>query len=950
MWYRNIRENCANNCACGLGADSCDGVSGCVCNYGWIGSRCDQDVDECQTLSVVQECQNKNAKCINFPGNYSSTVRLAINRIPAICADTDECLDFPCSQTCENFPGGYRCLCNRGFTLDNEGNCKGTTNLRRSFGAFSVVADEDECALPTTNRCQQQCINTIGSYFCHCNQSGYELDNDGFSCTARVKCGNNTCPSLNGGCSVVNGTDTCFCNSGYYYNQTINNCTQQVLNWCQLADCQYNCSEIQELPRFQCQCPDGYLLNDDKKTCRMCAAGNYGQNCSSNCTCDAQNTVNCSNVDGTCTCKTGWNGTNCDIDIDECAQSLPTSCVANSTCSNTNGSYLCVCNTGYQKLTDGNCTECTNNTYGQNCSHQCQCNLDNTVSCDHVSGNCTCKLEWEGATCDTDIDECVTNTHNCSEQKEICNNTVGGYDCTCKDGYHKDSYGICEQCANNTFGTNCSHQCQCNFTNTDSCDHVSGNCTCKLEWEGPTCETDIDECVTNTHNCSEQKEICNNTVGGYDCTCKWLSQGFYGICEQCTNNTYGQNCSHQCQCNLDNFVSCDHVSGNCTCKLEWEGPTCETDIDECTTNTYNCSDPHETCNNTVGGYDCLCVDGYQKDSSGICEQCANNTFGTNCSHQCQCNFTNTDSCDHVSGNCTCKLEWEGPTCDTDIDECVTNTHNCSEQKEICNNTVGGFDCTCKDGYHKDSYGICEQCTNNTYGQNCSHQCQCNLDNFVSCDHVSGNCTCNIKWEGPTCETDIDECTTNTYNCSDPHETCNNTVGGYDCICVDGYQKDSSGICKPCASGNFGTNCSSDCTCAAENTVNCSNVDGTCTCKSGWNGANCDQDIDECGQSPPPSCVANSTCSNTDGSYMCVCNPGFQLLPDETCTELAQIPLALTLNGSLRYSEEELENKSSDAFQNMSAEIIREYKLTVFYLFSSLDSGDVSAFTYPVCRI
>lgn len=41
-------------------------------------------------------------------------------------SDTDECLDFPCSQTCENFPGGYRCLCNRGFTLDNEGNCKGT--------------------------------------------------------------------------------------------------------------------------------------------------------------------------------------------------------------------------------------------------------------------------------------------------------------------------------------------------------------------------------------------------------------------------------------------------------------------------------------------------------------------------------------------------------------------------------------------------------------------------------------------------------------------------------------------------------------------------------------------------------------------------------------------------------------------------------------------------------
>lgn len=79
-------ENCANNCACGVGANRCDSVSGCVCSSGWIGSRCDQDIDECQTLSVVQECQNKNAKCINFPGNYSCDCETGYQQNPSgIC-------------------------------------------------------------------------------------------------------------------------------------------------------------------------------------------------------------------------------------------------------------------------------------------------------------------------------------------------------------------------------------------------------------------------------------------------------------------------------------------------------------------------------------------------------------------------------------------------------------------------------------------------------------------------------------------------------------------------------------------------------------------------------------------------------------------------------------------------------------------------------------------------
>ena len=43
---------------------------------------------------------------------------------------------------------------------------------------------------------------------------------------------------------------------------------------------------------------------------------------------------------------------------------------------------------------------------------------------------------------------------------------------------------------------------------------------------------DIDECSTNSHNC-DAKAVCNNTEGGYNCSCK---DGFAGNGENCTGN------------------------------------------------------------------------------------------------------------------------------------------------------------------------------------------------------------------------------------------------------------------------------------------------------------------------------------------------------------------------------------------------------------------------------
>ena len=48
------------------------------------------------------------------------------------------------------------------------------------------------------------------------------------------------------------------------------------------------------------------------------------------------------------------------------------------------------------------------------------------------------------------------------------------------------------------------------------------------------CFSDIDECATGTHSCSDHA-VCNNTKGGHNCTCK---KGFIGDGVNCTGNTF----------------------------------------------------------------------------------------------------------------------------------------------------------------------------------------------------------------------------------------------------------------------------------------------------------------------------------------------------------------------------------------------------------------------------
>jgi hypothetical protein len=78
-----------------------------------------------------------------------------------------------------------------------------------------------------------------------------------------------------------------------------------------------------------------------------CEAWKYGFDCQSDCTCDESNSERCDPATGTCVCKSGWEGINCEDDVDECLND--TACPTKSACLNSDGSYMCKCNAGYIK-------------------------------------------------------------------------------------------------------------------------------------------------------------------------------------------------------------------------------------------------------------------------------------------------------------------------------------------------------------------------------------------------------------------------------------------------------------------------------------------------------------------------------------------------------------------------------------------------------------------------
>ncbi|XP_069084925.1 protein kinase C-binding protein NELL2 isoform X2 [Pleurodeles waltl] len=223
-------------------------------------------------------------------------------------------------------------------------------------------------------------------------------------------------------------------------------CKEQVMQRIGVSDCPtLNCPESEQVVLFHSCC----------KVCRGHDFCSEGHNC-------MEYSV-CRNLEdrAVCSCRDGFRALREDSayceDIDECAEGRHY-CRENTMCVNTPGAFMCICKTGFIRIDDYSCTE---------------------------------------------HDECATNQHSCDENA-LCFNTVGGHNCVCQLGYTGN-------------GTVCKAFCKDGCRNGGTC--VAPNvCLCSQGFTGLSCETDIDECSTGRHSCSNDT-TCFNLDGAYDCRC-----------------------------------------------------------------------------------------------------------------------------------------------------------------------------------------------------------------------------------------------------------------------------------------------------------------------------------------------------------------------------------------------------------------------------------------------
>ncbi|CAB4018887.1 neurogenic locus Notch [Paramuricea clavata] len=174
-------------------------------------------------------------------------------------------------------------------------------------------------------------------------------------------------------------------------------------------------------------------------------------------------------LNGKCSCQSGFTGSRCDVDIDECKES-PGICQNGANCTNTNGSYTCTCTAAYTGRncsiniddckTDDGSSKCLNNGacidgeakfsckcqdpyFGSRCQFVDECkekkNLCGKGTCgkfQNGSAYCICNgTGYNGIFCENNINECLLPSPQCDDTIATCIDTLGSYECTCKAGY-----------------------------------------------------------------------------------------------------------------------------------------------------------------------------------------------------------------------------------------------------------------------------------------------------------------------------------------------------------------------------------------------------------------------------------------------------------------------------------------------------------------------------------
>ncbi|XP_029819725.1 LOW QUALITY PROTEIN: fibrillin-2 [Manacus vitellinus] len=888
-------------CSCDSGFQATLDRQGCV------------DIDECTITNG-----GCDTHCSNSEGSYECSCSEGYALMPdkRSCADIDECEDNPdiCDGgQCTNIPGEYRCLCFDGFMASLD---------------MKTCIDVNECDLNPNICLHGECENTKGSFICHC-QLGYFVKKGTTGCTDLDECATeeHKC-NLNANCVNTPGSYRCACREGFngdgFSCSDVDECADNV-NLCENGQC------LNAPGGYRCECEMGFNPTEDSKACQDIDECTFQNICVFG---------TCQNLPGMfrCACDDGYeldrSGGNC-TDINECAD--PVNCI-NGLCVNTPGSYLCNCPQDFELNPTG--VGCVDTRVG-NCFLDTQDRGDGGISCSAEIGvgvtraSCCCSLgrAW-GNPCELcppantteyktlcpggegfrpnpitvileDIDECSAHIGICGPG--TCYNTLGNYTCVCPPEYMQVNGGnncmdmrksVCYRNYNDT----CENELSFNMTKKMCC------CSYNIgkAWNKPCepCPTpaspeyqilcgnqapgfiidihtgkpiDIDECSSGENLCQRNAD-CINIPGSYRCEC---STGYKlspsGAC-------VGRN---ECQ-EIPNV--CSH--GDCV----------DTDIDECSSLVGQVC-RNGQCINSVGSFQCLCQEGYDRTPDG--KNCVDINECVSLPGTCS-----PGTCQNLEGSFRCICP---PGYEVQNDNCI-DINECEEEPNIClfgtcTNTPGSFQCVCPPGFvlsdngrrcfdTRQSFcftrfdnGKCSVpkafnttkarcCCSKMPGEGWGDPCElCPQEGNVAFQELCPYGHGAIPGPGDTRE-DVNECSENLGVCI--NGACINTDGSFRCECPFGYNLDYTGV--NCVDIN---ECSLNPLLCA---FRCINTFGSyeCTCPSGYalrEDRRMCRDLDECAEGLHDCESRGMLCKNLIGTFMCICPPGMQRRPDgEGCTD------------------------------------------------------------------
>ncbi|XP_076331201.1 protein kinase C-binding protein NELL2-like isoform X2 [Tachypleus tridentatus] len=380
----------------------------------------------------------------------------------------------------------------------------------------------DFCAKGHDCHINASCVNLQTRYTCHCgtgfhgdgnhcedvNECQKEGDHNGHHCHKNTQCIN------------VPGSYICECLPGYRRVDAFS-CAEHDECTTKDHECDQHSVCLNTEGSYKCECVEGY--QGDGYTCKpLC-----NQTCLNGGNCVAPNI---------CSCRRGFTGPSCEIDVDECSLGLH-QCHPNSQCINMPGWYYCDCLPGYQSYL-----------------------VDNNL----------------GIMCQ-DIDECFLDSHTC-HSTAICINEDGGFRCECNgnttcslgcihhgterangDAWFSES-DVCSRCMCTNGVVTCNKlECDCNKPN------INLDCCPKCDQSSYCQHQEVARKFSNGEQWIYQCQVCECLYGEVDC---WPIECPPVMCEKPTRQP--GDCCHRCEgdpCNSQTFTS-DEVSGNVTSNLQ----------------------------------------------------------------------------------------------------------------------------------------------------------------------------------------------------------------------------------------------------------------------------------------------------------------------------------------------------------------------------------------------